>query len=286
MPLKGYIKTCNCPATFSHPNSMGKEVECVPLDHYAFTCPEPPMPRILAKALYKDTQGERYAGVNGPLVSPSRLTRCPLQTYLEATEPYVIYAIDPGSTKNDRRFMLRGTFAHKGLLDSLRGDPDFLVEQPFKMDLGVPFYFTPDAYELPTGTLYDLKTQSVFAVDKKAKQSDEAILKDEYVNDNVRQVNMYGALLEQMGFPVKRIELQYWDGDMRVRRLNVPMKDGDKIRSWIKEQANLMYKILTGEVPLANIPAKPLKESGFSPQKSSGVYYLLKQELDSRKAAA
>lgn len=275
MPLIGYIKTCECPATFLHPRGIdGQPVDCVPLRHYAFDCPNPPMPNILARALYSDIVDDRYRGVEGPIISPSKLTRCPLQTYLEATRPYVEYAVDPGGTNNDRRFMLRGTFAHKGLLDRLRDDPEYIVEQPYQMDLGFPFYFKPDAYRYPRRKLYDLKTQSLHAVEKKGKMADADLLTDKYVKDNVRQVNMYRWGLTQLGLPVDEIELQYWDGDLRVRRLTVPLEDLDRVGNYVRRTGAFMWDVLNGHVPVDDIPFIPVPpKARFSPQKASGIWY-------------
>lgn len=268
--LIGFTKDCECPTEFMHPNATGRKVPCVGLDHYATKCPDPPMPRILAIVIADECRKERY-GTSNPFVSATALTRCPLQMYLEYHTEYVE---DPLAV----RWMLRGSFAHNDLLKRVAAKPGWLVEQQYNLDLGFPFYFTPDAYEIKTRTLYDLKTQKEFAVEKKGRMTDAECLADRFVVDNVTQVNVYAWALGEVGMPVDRAELQYWDGQLRVRRLNVPL-DTAKAGALVTTRGAYIYDLLTNKIPLGKIEPdmKKVWNHGKSP-----VCYLIEKELKRR----
>lgn len=281
MPLVGWHKTCDCPPDFQEKNGTGEVVDCVNLDHYARHCPVPPFSRILAECLYQNElgYGGRYGGVNE--VSATMLTSDPLLIYFKKNFPYVEDPIEG-------RWKLRGTFAHQGLLGLANKGPLFMIEQSLRQllitDEGVPFYLygTIDCYDYQTKTLTDMKTQNIFAIDRKNKSTREALLQDQYVRDNIHQVNTYKILLEStLGIPVEKANIEYWDGDLRVFTLeDVPLVPYSKMWDIIVEKGGNVLDALIAESP-DQVVADPENMNNIS-VKRSGVFYLWKEEVTKR----
>lgn len=302
MPLAGYVKECDCDADFQHPNGSGKEVDCVSLDHYAFECPEPPLSRILAHALYRATEWERY-GQTETAVSATLLLKCPLALLMEERHTFVEKVLDS-------RWKLRGTFAHEGILGAVEGSEDWLVEQPLRLDVTcedrrvVSIFGRPDAYYRPLATLYDLKTQREYAIKLKNQATDEELLGssllgtggskegDFFVKENAMQLNIYrlmakyGQVLDPRSYSplakadweVDALELQYMDGGLRVRELPVPIIDEEKVGAFIRKRAYLMDRVLKGELRAEEVPVKSWDR--FNPVQKSGVWFRVKEVLE------
>jgi hypothetical protein len=286
MSQVGYIKECKCKADFRHKDGAGKEVDCVNLDHYIAGCPDvikhnKPVPLVLAYALYGALTAVRY-GERKPVVSVTMLSRCPLTTYFETHTPWVGKVLDVA-------FMLRGTYAHEGMLAELKGKPGWQIEVPRSVTIdGVKVYGTPDAYYENIAHLYDLKTQQEYAVERKLKATDAQLYADPFVKDNVGQLNCYAVMLREAGFKVSKAELLYMDGKWknttgksRVRVLPVPLADHDATVEWMRPRAALMQQVLDKTIPLGEIPAK--EYTGWKPK--SGVDYLVTEQLEQEVAA-
>lgn len=275
MPQIGYIKECKCAAEFKHPDGTGKIVDCVALDHYITHDCHPTVPLILAYALYDGLTAVRY-GTRLPVASVTTLMKCPLTYHYELHADWVQKLLDTS-------FMLRGTFAHEGMLAGLKGKPGWIVEEQRQIELDtsygkVTLYGTPDAVH--NKTVFDLKTQQEFAVQKKLKATDAELLADVWVKDNVTQVNIYATMLRNDGIEIEAGELQYMDGKWkdttgkcRVRRLPVPMLSHEAVLHWVKPRAALVQAIIDKAVLVDKIPAKVWV--GWKPK--TGVQYLVDQ---------
>lgn len=269
----GYIKECKCPADFRHPDGTGTLVDCVALDHYIKTECHPTVPLILAHALYDGLTSVRY-GSKLPVVSVTTLMKCMRTFYYEVHTEWVAKLLETS-------FMLRGTFAHEGMLAGMQGKPGWIIEQNRQMVLdtgygNVTLFGTPDA--VYRGKVFDLKTQQEFAVQKKLKATDAELLQDVWVKDNVTQVNVYAALLRNDGIPIHAGELHYMDGKWkdtsgkcRVRKLPVPMQPNDAVLDWVRPRAAVAQAVLDKALPPSQIPAK--EWVGWKPK--TGVQYLV-----------
>lgn len=270
----GYIKECKCTHDYGRGlDGSGKKVQTVPLDHYIKRCDEPPIPLILAHALYDGLNAVRY-GRDVAVVSVTMLTRCPLTIYFEQHHDWWAKVLDT-------RFMLRGTFAHEGMLRGLEGKVDWVVEQPRSIVLGknkTVIFGTPDAYYKPDACLYDLKTQHEYSITKKNSMSDDELLADPWVNDNVAQVNCYACMLVNDGLPVERAELQYMDGKLRVRTLPVPIYNPDATLKAMEVKGTLLQRILDKDIAPSKI--QPREYTGWKP--NTAVDYLVKKEMEGR----
>lgn len=266
----GYVKECDCAPSFRHLDGSGKEVDCVSLDHYTTVCPAPPVPLALAQALYDALSAVRY-GSEKPVLSVTMLTQCPLELHFKLHTPYVGKVLD-------NRFMMRGTFAHEGILRGLAGHPDWIIERAIELDVnGTSLWGTPDAYYIPRNAIEDWKTQKEFAITKKNKQSDEELYNDTFVKDNIAQVNTYSHMIRHaLGLPVNEATLYYVDGGMRVRRLPVPLYDDRLVAKTVAKKVELYDAILKEKIAIEDIPIK--EYSGWSPAESSGVWHLVKAE--------
>lgn len=277
----GYIQECECKPDFQHPNgSSGKVVNCVSLDHYITECSDPPIALPLAVPLYNALSAVRY-GSKKPVVSVTMLTRCPLELYYKTHSEWVDKVLA-------NRFMLRGTFAHEGILADLVGNQDWIVEEPRQITLDTPegsvvLYGTPDAVHRPAGHLYDLKTQQEYSLTKKNKQSDAELRQDPFVRDNIGQVNCYYAMLTTDEVEVNSAELLYMDGKLRVRRLPVELVEPDQTIEWMSRRAGLFQRVLDGTIQESEIPNR--RYDGWSPVENGPVWVRVKAELDRRKVA-
>lgn len=293
MPLVGYEKECDCPPDFQTRNGKGVEVDAVEVDHYALRCPEPPIPRILAHALYQSVQSPRYGSEGEPRISATMLTGCPLATYFNYKTDYIEKVLDG-------RWRLRGTFAHEGILGCV-DSPDWIVEQPLRLtvdteDGPVPLYGTPDAHHIPSHSLFDLKTQREYALTRKNKATDDELQKDTFVRDNMTQLNVYRVMGEEgdllhpdtydlMGpakWTVGYLELQYMDGGLRVRPLEVPILDKERMMHFIRQKVTVLNRVLSGDMPVERIPVR--EWDGFDPVKKSGVGFRVVEERRRRAA--
>ncbi len=287
--VRGYKGECPCPADFQHKDGSGKKADCVNLDHYARVCTDPPFPRLLAEVLYLKALDNRPRYNTPGSLSVTMLTGCPLKLYLERNFDFV-------SDPLGDRFLLRGTMGHEGILERLRGTPGYIVELPLKLLLenDITLFGTPDIMEVvspgvllakatgPTVVdLDDLKTQDVFAIDKKAKAEDADLLKNDFVRDNAFQINTYALMIEAiLGFEVRNRTLQYWDGNLRARVLPVPRMDQEKLLQAITMKAHQVSEYLAQDTP-KGIPRREYKRNdwntGWNPASTSGIYYLYKE---------
>lgn len=270
MALIGYVRECKCKPDFKHKNGAGKEVACVNLDHYIKGCngnPKDPLPSWLAWTFYKDATRERY-GQSEPVVSGSMLASCPLQVYFETHVPYV-------EKIKDGRFKLRGTLAHMGILQHLEGNRDWLIEQQYVLTMpsGVEVRGTIDGHELPRKCIHDLKTQEPFAIDKKLKMSDQELEADVFVRANIAQVNAYASILREHGYQIDLALLHYFDTKLRVRTLPVRLVEHDKMLAWMDERAQLLTKVLSGELGLREIQEEKVGTAWDFIKKKSPVWW-------------
>lgn len=274
--LVGWTKTsevydtpCSCEADFIHTDGNGNDVECHFLDHYARHCPNPPFSRLLAESIYSDVlRGEiRYGKINNEL-SVTMLTKDPLLLWLEQTQTYVE---DPLG----RRFMLRGTFAHEGILRRCKG-PMYTIEQALRLPMtGAYLYGTVDVVEHnpPEYTIRDLKTQDIFAIDRKIKSTPDKVREDKYVKDNIFQLNAYRVMLHDvLGITSQRGILEYWDGQLRVYSIDCPFIDIDDMRTIMQERVDGILNSLKSDNPPAPDPKNTSGRPHISITKS-GVYH-------------
>lgn len=262
---KGFAEPCSCNSDFMNLNGSGEEVECFYLDHFARKCPFPPFSRLLAEQLYKDaTRIVRYGDLSAHELSVTLLPRDPLLVRLERDEPYVLDPLDDGLC-----YMLAGSFAHKGLLST---SPNVWTELPLRVQLGAEtLYGTLDAVDF-TGppAIRDLKTQKIFSIDRKLKQSKEEILADVYVKDHIFQVNAYRWMFKEVtGVEVQTLWLEYWDSLLRTVRVEAPIVQFDRMGEEIKRRVTTMVHALTTQ-DLSTIPVSDGKHISI---KKSGVYY-------------
>lgn len=264
---------CKCPADFRIKHGdYGKEVDAFELDHYARKCPTPPFSRMLAEVMYRQAINTfRYAG--GTTVSVTMLTACPLHMWFERRHDYVE---DPLAS----RWMLRGTFAHEGLLKHLR-DPRYIIEQPMRLNLtdGNVLYGTLDVYDLEDRSIHDLKTQKWSAIDRKADTSAAKLLEEYWVKQNVFQVNAYRAMWKvATGMDTESLHLHYWDGDLREVELEAPVVDVDEMLAILDERARQVHVWLSTDDPTT---IEPRDYSGlrWNPREGSPLWYKIKEVL-------
>jgi len=284
MPLVGWIKECSCDADFTHKNGEGREVDCVSLPHYT-ACPTVPIPRTLACAIYADTQTVRYDREDW-VPSASQIDSCPIETYYKNKADYVEPVLD-------RRFMLRGTFAHEGILGRvIDGDTQerFLIEEKMGLPLVYPdetvftLYGTLDCYDKIDKTIYDLKTQLEYAVKKKMEQTDQEMMDDprvgQFTRQNMNQVNIYKVLAEEsLGVEVKKLELQYWNGALEVRRMNVPILPKKRLLAVMHQKFRILYDAVNGNIPLS-ADISPFDSVNRFPMNKSPVKYLVREHFN------
>lgn len=271
---KDYKGGCDCPADFKHPHGKtGREVDAFHLDHYARVCPNPPFSRLLAEVLYrKSLETFRYHGK--PTVSVTMLTSCPLQLWVERHYDHVE---DPLAG----RWMLRGTFAHEGLLAYAKSHR-YIIEQPMQLMVApdVPLYGTLDVYDLQENSIHDLKTQSLWAINKKADSTTEKILEDPFVKANVFQVNAYRAMwYKTIGREAEALFLHYWDGDLREVVVPVPLVDVDRMTSLLIKETISMKTFLEADDPAIIVP-KDYSGYRWNPRDNSPLAYKINEVMN------
>lgn len=275
---KDYTEPCDCPADFTIPHGKtGKEVDAFHLDHYARVCPNPPFSRLLAEVLYQQAYKTfRYTGK--PSVSVTMLTGCPLQIWMERKYDYVD---DPLGG----RWMLRGTFAHEGLLQYARSYR-YIVEQPMRLRVreasegNIDLYGTLDVYDVQNNSIHDLKTQKWSAVKKKAGMTAAKILEDPWVKANVFQINAYRAMWSQVIPRAKDagLFLHYWDGDLQEVKVEVPAVDVDKMGSILTKETIAFYEALSAEDPRLITP-KNYEGYRWNPRDNSPLVYKIREVI-------
>jgi len=269
MKSKTYEGTCGCEPDFVHRHGNGVEVDCVNMDHYARQCPNPPFSPLLAEALYKKVLGDTMRYGDPDAVSVTMLSGCPRKQWYERRNSFVE---DP----LERRWMLRGTFAHEGILGACIG-PRFLIEQAIRISVGSgSLYGTFDAYDMELAHLHDLKTQMYWAIERKIKAKKSDIAKDIFVKDNILQVQIYGMMLKhKLGLIPMKSFLHYLNGDLRWVTVQVPKAEGYTF-SEVLEGADKRITYLKGDDPTA----LPPREYGkFNPREASPVWYLIKETM-------
>lgn len=276
--LIGWTKTsseykgeCDCPPDFKWKHGRtGEEVPAVNLDHYARVCPKPPFSRLLAEILYrKASETFRYHG--NPIVSVTMLTSCPLHLWVERNNDYID---DPLGHK----WMLRGTFAHEGLLRYAQSHR-YIVEQPMALDIGGgrSLYGTLDVYDIVNNSIHDLKTQKWSAVKKKAGLTAKQILADPFVKYNVFQVNAYRTMwFKTVGQEAQGLYLHYWDGDLNEVEVEAPLVDTGQMETIITDTAQRMYDYLQEEDP-SKIPPKDYTGFRWNPRDNSPLAWKIKE---------
>lgn len=269
--LIGWEKECSCDADFEHKNGKGKVVPCVNLDHYARRCENPPFSELLAEAIYQEEISSTVRYGDPAAISVTMLTRDPLQMWVEQRYDYVLPPLD-------FRWRLRGTIAHEGILARMRS-PRYITEQMLMLDFGDSrLYGTMDAYDVKLHKILDLKTQSPWAIDKKAKQDPATILADDlFVQDNAAQINAYAVMArESLGLEVESGELQYWDGDLRVVEIPVPLDNHDEVYAQMRAATRGILKYMAQDTH-KGIPRKEWPPKLWNPVEHSGVWHIVKE---------